>query len=203
MTERYDSRIGLFSLDPSNASIVRYHQLGSDFDSAAGKFTYPQALATARNGTLFVLDDDRVEVFTPSGIYLTQFKLPPTARGADLAVGHEGSVYVADDNQETSGVLKYSPGPLVSLKLKAGKGRKIQMTGRVKPGHAGKRITLQRLAVDGWRKAGRATLDGESRYDLTWTAPRKDHTYTVRAFFKDPHRYHDDRASAIKQVKSR
>jgi DNA-binding beta-propeller fold protein YncE len=203
MTERYDSRIGLFSLDPSNDKISRYHQLGSDFDSAAGKFTYPQALATALNGTLYVLDDERVEVFTPSGIYLTQFKLPVGSRGSDIAVRHDGTVYVADDRHDPSRVLAYSPGPLVSLKLKAMKHRKIKMTGRVKPSHAGRTIKLQRLAQNGWRVAGKTKLDKESHYELVWTAPRKEHTYTIRAFFKDPHRYHDDRTSQIKQVKSR
>src|SRR5207247_1035247 len=37
MTERYSSRIGLFSLNPTSAKISRYHELGSSFDSAAGK----------------------------------------------------------------------------------------------------------------------------------------------------------------------
>jgi DNA-binding beta-propeller fold protein YncE len=203
MTERYESRIGLFSLDPSSDAIRRYHELGSDFDSAAGKFTYPQAVATALNGTLYVLDDNRVEVFTPSGIYLTQFRLPHGSDGEDLAVRHDGTVYVADNNSVSPRVLAYSPGPLVSVKLKAMKHRKIKMTGRVKPSHAGDKITLQRLAQNGWRKAGRVKLDGDSHYELVWTAPRKDHIYTIRAFFKDPHRYHDDRASQIKQVKSR
>jgi hypothetical protein len=200
LTERYDSRIGLFSLDPSNEKISRYHELGSDFDSAKGKFTYPQALATALNGTLFVVDAKRVEVFSPSGIYLTEFKLPESSDPVDIAVRHDGTVYVADKQREHPGVRVYSPGPLVSLKLKQVGRKKIRMTGRVKPKHAGDRITLQRLAQNGWREAGHVKLDEQSRYEFVWKAPRAENTYVVRAFFKDPHRYHADRTSQIKQL---
>jgi DNA-binding beta-propeller fold protein YncE len=203
LTQRYESSVGLFSLDPSNATINRYHSLGSDFSSARGKFTYPQAVATAPNGTLFVLESDRVLVFSPSGIYLTEFTLPAGSDGEDIAVSYDGNLYIADNSSTKPGVLVYSPGPLVTLKLRRAGGRKVRISGRVKlPGHPGRRIRLQRLASNGWRNIKRVRLDSRSRYKHTWHTPRK-RTYTVRAFFKDPHRYHAPRTSQYKQIKVR
>lgn len=207
LTQRSDSKIGLFSLDPGNTTINRYHELGSTFDYTGrrrGHFTYPRALTTAPNGTLYVLDGYRVQVFSPSGRYWSEFALPKDdTYPQDLAVRYDGTVYVAVVRHTGKpGVMVFSPGPLVSLKLRQKGRKKIRISGAVKPGHAGSKIELQRLDT-GWRTIRKVRLDSSSRFSFDWNAPRAEVTYTIRAFFKDPHRYHADRASQIKDIKLR
>ena len=203
MTQRYESGIGLYSLDPGNPSINRYHSLGTDFSSARGKFTFPQAVATAPNGTLFVLETDRVLVFLPSGRYLTEFKLPRDSDGEDIAVSWDGTLFIADSSSTKPGVLVYSPGPVVTLKLRRAGKRKLRLTGRVKlPGHPGRRVRLQRLTGNGWRTIKRAKLSRRSAFKHVWRA-RRAGGYRFRAFFRDPHRYHANRTSGYKNINLR
>jgi hypothetical protein len=90
---------------------------------------------------------------------------------------------------------------VVTLKMKAEGGRRVELSGKVKsPPHPGARITLQRLEADGWNRIARVRLERRSRYEYEWRAPRA-RLYTVRAFFADPHRFHDDRTSRHKVIR--
>ncbi len=201
LTQRFDSTIGLYSLDPSNTTINRYHELGSEFSPARGKFTYPLAVTTRPNGTLFVLDNDRrVLVFSPSGRYLNEFELPAESGPEDIAARFDGTLFIANNSRTRPGILVYSPGPLVSLNMKRLGGKRVMMSGQVKkPAHPGSRVTLQRLDA-GWETIERVKLNDRSRYEFEWKAPR-DRVYVVRAFFKDPHDYHADRTSRHKKIR--
>jgi DNA-binding beta-propeller fold protein YncE len=202
VTQRFNSTVGLYSLDPGNATINRYHELGSEFSSTAGSFTYATALTTAPDGRLFVLDNDnRVLTFLPSGRYLNEFDLPEEAVGEDIFARFDGTLYIADNSRTRPGILVYAPGPVVTLKLKARGGRRVEISGRVKkPAHPGARLTLQRLEADGWNRIARVRLEGRSRYEYEWKAPR-ERLYTVRAFFADPHDFHADRTSRHKKIR--
>ena len=200
LTQRFDSSVGLYSLDPGNDSINRYHELGTDFSSARGKFTYPRALTAAPNGRLFVLDDGRVLTFMPSGRYLNEFDLPEESFGEDIFARHDGTLFIADNSRTRPGILVYSPGPVVSLKLRALGGRQVAISGGVRPGHRRAKLRIERLAADGWNKVAKLRLDRGSRYAHEWKAPRK-RIYVFRAFFRDPHDYHADRTSQYKKVR--
>jgi DNA-binding beta-propeller fold protein YncE len=202
VTQRFNSTVGLYSLDPGNTTINRYHELGSEFSNEPGLFTYPRALTTAPDGRLFVLDNaNRVLTFLPSGRFLNEFDLPEGAVGEDIFARFDGTLFVADNSRTRPGVLVYSPGPVVTLKPKAIGGRRVEISGRVKtPPHPAARLTIQRLEADGWNRVARVRLDARSRYEHEWRAPRK-RLYILRAFFADPHDYHADRTSRQKKIR--
>lgn len=202
LTQRFSSTVGLYSLDPGNTTINRYHELGSEFSPTAGKFTYPTALTAAPDGRLFVLDNDkRVLTFLPSGRYLNEFDLPADAVGEDIVARFDDTVFVADNSRERPGILVYSPGPVVSLKLADAGNNRVLISGGVKKrAHPGAKLKLQRLEADGWNNITRVELDERSRYSYEWKAPR-ERIYWFRAFFRDPHNYHADRASRHKKIR--
>jgi hypothetical protein len=196
-----NSRIASFDLNPTKSTMTLVHVFGSGFSNAPGQFANPKGIWIGYDGKLFVLDATRVQVFTPSGIYLNAIKLPKRVRGVDLATRYDGTVYVSDALGH--GAEVYSPGPIVTLRKLPGARDEIVLAGSVKPAHRGDAIVLQRIAENGWHKVVKLRLDQHSRFRYHWHPTRRNFHYEVRASFKDPHRYHADRASAIIDVASR
>ena len=189
------STVGLYGLNPSGPSIDLVHafpwSLGGPFEGTTG-------LATGIDGKLYVVDRAGLQVFSPSGRLYGTTKLPETFIANDIAVRYDGTVYIT--GARAHGALVYSPGPLVTLSRKSFTRTKIVLGGRVKPSHKHDRIVLQRAEGDGWHTFARLRLDARSRFLYSWHPPRRLVHYRVRAFFKDPHRYHSDRASQILTV---
>jgi DNA-binding beta-propeller fold protein YncE len=177
---------------------VREFGSGQYDGKTAGSFAAPRAVATAANGTVYVLDSTRVQVFSPSGRYLSAMTLPDYFGGpSDVAVRYDGTVYVT--GADSPGALVYSPGPIVSLRLRQLGSQRIQLTGSVRPAHAGASIELQRVE-NGFHTIVTLKLDGKSAFHFVWRAPQAHTGYTLRAFFRDPHPYHADRASRLEQL---
>jgi hypothetical protein len=196
-----NSRIASFSLNPTSPTMNLVHAFGTGFSNAPGQFANPKGIWIGYDGTLYVLDYTRVQVFSPSGIYLSAIKLPKRVRGVDVATRYDGTVYVSDALGYGADV--YSPGPIVNLKKVPGARDEIVLGARVTPSHRGNRIVLERITGNGWRRIVKLRLDRRSSVRYRWHPPRRNFHYQVRASFKDPHRYHADRASAIIDVASR
>jgi hypothetical protein len=192
--------IASFSLNPNNSTLSFVHEYGSTFGSAPGQFANPKSIWINYDGRLFVLDGTRVQVFSPSGRYLSTIRLPRFSEPVDVATRYDGTVYVTD--AVGHGARVYSPGPIVSLRKAPGEAREIVLTGRVTPAHAKRTLSLERLTGGGWHTITTLRLDRRSRFRYAWQPPRRHVHYSVRASFKDPHRYHADRASAIIDVAS-
>jgi hypothetical protein len=197
-----NSNIASYSLDPGNTKMNLVHVFGAGFNSTKpGEFANPKGIWIGYDGKLFVLDETRVQVFSPSFRYLSTITLPKSVRGVDIATRYDGTVYVSD--ALGYGALVYSPGPIVNLKKVPGARDEIVLSVRVSPGHPGDQILLERIAGNGWRKIAKLRLDQHSSVRYHWNPPRRNHHYEVRASFKDPHPYHADRASAIIDVASK
>jgi DNA-binding beta-propeller fold protein YncE len=218
---RYDvSRLGLFSLDPAKPTIELVHEFGSGkFDPRThGSFASPFAVAVGPNGRVYVDDAYRVQVFTPSGRYLSTIELPGGAvdsvPGQGVAVRYDGTVYVARGALHRVDV--FSPGPLVTLTLKrlpvgtivrpgqstsgtATGPNAIEFTGTVWPPRPHDAIEIQEISK-GFKTIATGTLDSNSAFRIVWDAPQSERTYAFRAFFYDPHPYYANRASAIEQI---
>ena len=210
------SQVTLFDLNPANDSINAITSLGGGgFDSnTPGKFGYPTGVEVGPAGRffddLFVLDGERVQVFTPGGDDGSQIarpelrsviQLPGRNYGGEFVdVRYDGTVYVT--GRYSAGADVYTPGVILRFKVKALKDRRIRLSGRIFPPHARRRIRFDRLE-QGWESIGSAPLAQGTRFKHVWRAPRAGKTYALRAFFKDPHRYHADRASEIKQVRAK
>ena len=135
------------------------------------------------------------KVFSPGGKLLSTTRLPETFSGSDIAVRYDGTVYIT--GHRSHGADVYSPGPLVTLSRKSFSRTQIVLGGRVWPSHAHDRIVLQRAEGNGWHTFAKLKLSSRSRFLYHWHPPRRLVHYSVRAFFKDPHRYHSDRESQI------
>jgi hypothetical protein len=195
-TDYYAHKVVRFTLDPANGQLVKVAEIGSTLSDAPGMFSYPGGVETAPGGPLFgnvyVSDFTRVQVFSERGALRSVIPLPPGFRGERVAVRYDGQVYATG---EAGGVAVYSPGATVRLRPRALGGRRIELSGQVKPKHRGARLELQRL-TRGFRRLARVRLDRRGRFRYVWRAPRK-RVYTFRALFRDPHAYHANRASQV------
>ena len=193
------TNMALFSADPTSAVFPLVHVFGGPYASTPGKFTNVAGLWTQTNGTLYVVDGGRVQVFSPSGRYQSTIQLPADFRGNDVAVRYDGTVYVTGEHGYGANV--YSPGPLVTMLVdQTGHANDVRLHGRVWPSHAGNPIVLQRVAANGFRTIATVKLDRSSRFNYIWHPPAAGRDYAARAFFHDPHRYHADRASRLGEI---
>jgi len=195
-TEHQINKLALLSLGVTTGfPLLRELGSGQFDDKTPGSFAAPVAVATAPNGNVYVLDRSRVQVFDSGGRYLSTIALPSDFGGAgDVAVRYDGTVYVT--GAVRPGALVYSPGPIVTLRLQQLGRRTVALTGSVRPKHAGV-IALQRTE-SGFQTVARVRLDRRSTFRYVWRAPRAHAGYAFRAFFRDPHPYHADRASAFR-----
>jgi hypothetical protein len=191
-------QIAEYSLDPSSPTLQFVHAFGgAESTTAPGRFLDPRGIATAANGDVYVIDCCRVQVFSPTGRFLSQIKLPDDYRGFGVAVRYDGVVYVTGERSHGADV--YSPGVSIDLKRGHAPKRLVRFIGRVRPSRRGLPILLQRITAGGWTTFARLKLDRRSRFTYTWRPPRRLVHYYVRAFFRDPKPYYANRASqAIK-----
>jgi hypothetical protein len=210
------SQVALMDLNPANRSINPITSLGGGgYDSnTPGKFGYPQGVEVGPAGRffddLFVVDGERVQVFTPGGDNGSLISRPELRgvielpgsnyAGEYVDVRYDGTIYVT--GRHSAGADVYTPGVVLRFRVKALKDRRIRLSGRIFPPHARRRIRFDRLE-QGWESIGRVALREGTFFKHVWRAPRAGKTYALRAFFTDPHRYHADRASEIKFVRAK
>lgn len=122
--------------------------------------------------------DPTTVVTDVSGLYRATLRPQANASWTASASGPSGQTIVSDP------AIVITVAPDVSLDLRhrrAGDGYVEVFSGRVKPGHAGGRVLVQRRSGDAWRTLVAGTLDASSRYRATWRVPMRTATYFIRA----------------------
>jgi hypothetical protein len=75
----------------------------------------------------------------------------------------------------------------------AGSGYVETFTGAVKPAHPGSRVLVQRKTGGSWRTLATGSLDGRSRYRVSWPLPLRSATYVFRTLLPA----HADHAAGV------
>lgn len=86
--------------------------------------------------------------------------------------------------------------PVVSITLahrNAGSGYVEIFSGAVKPAHPGSRVLLQRRRGGSWHTLASGSLDGRSRYRVSWPVPLRSATYLFRTLLPA----HADHAAGV------
>ncbi len=67
-----------------------------------GEFVIPHGIAIDAAGNVYVADrqNDRIQIFTPDGKFLAQWKNPAFGRPYGLRIGRDGLVYIADGGEQ-------------------------------------------------------------------------------------------------------
>lgn len=106
-----DSSGNIFIVDTNNQRVKKYDQNGNfllQFGSEGtgnGQFTYVSSIAIDSVGNVFVADEQRVQKFTNSGVFVSVFATPGEVNG--IAIDASDNVYVT--LPLTSEIEKYSP----------------------------------------------------------------------------------------------
>ncbi|GEM_PF-1095468 len=111
------------------------------------------------------------------GFYAATIAPEATAAWTAAADGPAGETIVS----ETFSDLRVAPEVSISLAShKAGGGYVEIFSGAVKPAHAGSRVLVQQRSGSSWRTLASGTLDGRSRYRVSWPLPLRTATYFFR-----------------------
>ena len=89
--------------------------------------------------------------------------------------------------------------PEVSIALanrQAGGGYVEIFSGVVKPAHPGSRVLVQRRSGGSWRTVAAGSLDGRSRYRVSWPLPLRSATYLFRTLLPA----HADHAAGVSRT---
>ncbi len=94
-----------------NSRVVKYSAEGRFLlqwgkkGTAAGEFDLPHGIALDAEGRVYVADrqNDRIQVFTPDGKFLAQWKSAAMGRPYGVRIGREGRAYVADGGEQPEG----------------------------------------------------------------------------------------------------
>jgi peptidylamidoglycolate lyase len=67
-----------------------------------GEFNTPHGITVDTAGRVYVADreNDRIQVFTPEGKFITQWKNPALGRPYGVRIGRDGLLYVADGGEQ-------------------------------------------------------------------------------------------------------
>ena len=89
-----------------------------------GQFNNPAGVAVASDGNVYVSDpgNDRIQKFTPTGVFVTKWGTYGTGDGEfsypqGVAVASDGSVYVADESNHR--IQKFTSGGVFVTKCSA------------------------------------------------------------------------------------
>jgi sugar lactone lactonase YvrE len=109
-----DGADAFYIADTGNNRIVKIDIQGRIRKTWGGPETFqtPHAVAVGREGLVYVLDDNRIQSFTPDGAPATAWSgeaagTTPVAGAMGLAAGPDGSIFVADTLRGR--VLKFDP----------------------------------------------------------------------------------------------
>ena len=185
----------LWSADPTTGKEI---PLVKVFPSD-GSFKGTKGVWTGIDGTLYVVDNAGMQVYSPSGLLRSTVKLGFVPE--DVAARYDGTVYVTGGH--IHGAEVYSPGATVTLKKVPGGRHEVRLAGKVVPGLPHSKIVLQRAEGNGWHRLATVPLNRRSAFSYSWKPPRRFVSYRVRAFWKDRRPYYADRDSAILTVASR
>lgn len=91
-----------------NSRVVKFTADGKyDFEwgwkgKGPGEFTVPHGIAVDATGKVYVADreNDRIQIFTPDGKFLAQWKNPAFGRPYGVRVSRDGLVYIADGGEQ-------------------------------------------------------------------------------------------------------
>ena len=124
------------------------------------------------------------------GFYEATIAPKATAAWTAAAAGPAGATIVS----ETFRDLTVAPEVSISLAdLNVGSGYVEIFSGAVKPAHAGSRVLVQRLSGGTWRTLASGSLDGRSRYRVSWPLPLRPATYLFRTLLPA----HADHAAGV------
>jgi hypothetical protein len=111
------------------------------------------------------------------GFYQATIAPKTTATWTATAGGPAGETIVG----ETFPDLEVAPEVSIALAdRRAGSGYMEIFSGAVKPAHAGSRVFVQRRSGGSWRTVASGSLDGRSRYRVSWPLPLRSATYLFR-----------------------
>ncbi|MCX6364149.1 MAG: hypothetical protein NTW58_08285 [Actinobacteria bacterium] len=127
------------------------------------------------------------------GFYEATIAPQANAAWTAAAAGPAGQTIVS----ETFGDLKVAPEVMIALaEQRAGNGYVETFSGTVKPAHAGSSVFVQRLTGGAWRTLASGSLDGRSRYRISWPLPLRSATYLFRTLLPT----HADHAAGVSRT---
>ena len=111
------------------------------------------------------------------GFYQATIAPEATAVWTAAATGPAGEAIVSDAFRG----LTVAPEVSIALANRRAGGRYVEVfSGVVKPAHAGSRVLVQRRSGGSWRTIATGSLDGRSRYRVSWPLPLRSATYLFR-----------------------
>jgi hypothetical protein len=111
------------------------------------------------------------------GFYQTTIAPKATAAWSATADGPAGQTIVG----ESFPGLGVAPEVSIALANRRAGRRYVEIfSGAVKPAHAGSRVFVQRRSGGSWRTVASGSLDGRSRYRVSWPLPLRSATYLFR-----------------------
>jgi len=127
------------------------------------------------------------------GFYEATIAPAATAAWTAAAAGPGGEAIVS----EASPSLEVAPEVSIALAdIKVGAGYVEIFSGAVKPAHAGSRVLVQRQSGRSWRTLTSGSLDGRSRYRVSWPLPLRSATYLFRTLLPA----HADHAAGVSRT---
>ncbi|MBI3869783.1 MAG: 6-bladed beta-propeller [Verrucomicrobia bacterium] len=136
--------------------------------SAPGEFLVPHGIAVDRSGKVYVADreNDPVQVFSPDGRFLAQWKHPAMGRPYGLRISNEGLLYVADGGEQPAAPPNRSGVAVLDLdgKIVATFGRWGNYDGQFMMAHD--------IALSNTGEIYVGDIDGRRVQKLTWTGAR-------------------------------
>ena len=124
------------------------------------------------------------------GYYQATIAPEATAAWTAAAVGPAGATIVSEAFFD----LLVAPDVTIALTNRKLGGASVEVfSGTVRPAHPGSRVFVQRRSGSSWRTVASGSLDGRSRYRVSWPLPLRSATYLFRTLLP----VHDDHAAGV------
>jgi hypothetical protein len=124
------------------------------------------------------------------GFYEATIAPAATADWTAAAVGPAGETIVSEAFRGLTVAPEVS---IVLANRRVGRGYVEIFSGAVKPAHPGSRVLVQRKSGSSWRTLATGSLDGRSRYRVSWPLPLRSATYLFRTLLPA----HADHAAGV------